>query len=309
MDKAQQLIEFCQAYLENWDAASSTQYNRGTLINRFITWVSVNEPADEGRDLPVYFKHCVRSFIQDHVQPGSANYHNTLVSTFKSILHWLKDERRIDYAPVMDIKWRANEELVRHNTEMHRRKQQDRIKPKEINKLLAEAKRQHNYRVYMAILMMYNFGIRIGEMCSLQFGHFEKRDGRYWVKLYGKSEKRFRRESWVEIGKPIYEIVKTYQQATASVDTDHVCGCSMLLRKGEPITTTILQQNLQDFCQQVIRRRPSSHTFRRSGITNRLEGGHSMQEVARMFRCSEATIRKHYDTDPNSHNLLSTIVH
>lgn len=172
------------------------------------------------------------------------------------------------------------------------------VEPWEINKLVnaIDLKASHGYRDACIILMLYDLGLRCGELCNIAMEdtHLEGRTG--WVYIKASTTKS-RKARPVPIGVKLHEMLTLYIERyrdNVHIRKNKPSGYLFRNKNGQKFSTGGVLQMVYRRCKEAGIRRLHPHLLRHSNATLSIEAGTNELMVKAKLGHADLTMTDYY---------------
>jgi integrase len=258
--------------------------------------------------------HTMTKLVDDFLkfkQFATSNSFKMYKKTISSYLEWLYANGMMPFHLKVRSTWRGTAKQVMEN-DLRRFKMASKVLTHEEVTSILDWCKYNAPREYIAIMFMYNFGMRGSEVLAIQRKHFRYMEGGFYLWTQGKVGKRLKRGSWIQLPrKGFLEDVASYMRTAGLRDKEDFlypkhtksaqktfveAGQLVAVSTGGLKTIEGLNHNLTKIVANITGKRLTSHCFRRSRITTLAAEGFSPYDIARLVRIENInTIRSYYD--------------
>jgi integrase/recombinase XerD len=257
--------------------SSSTIRFYDSGVKSLELYFAASECSNDVCDLTV---HDLRSYLLwlegEGVGPGGIHAYGRAV---RAIFNWAIQEEMLTNNPVSRLKLPS---LPKHRLPS--------IEPATVQKLLHVAKQgSQPYRDTAIIMALFDSGVRVGELVSIQTAHLSFEKG--YFRVLGKGN----RERTVPVGTRTILAINQYQRRERKPATAEIPKL-FLNRLGQPLTVFGVGQRLDDLAKEagIEREACSPHTFRRGFAVQFLRNGGNVFELQQILGHSTLEMTRRY---------------
>lgn len=227
---------------------------------------------------------------KDYMKSLSNTTINNYLRNLKAFFSWLVETEYLDISPLKRIRLLPDE-----------RRQREYLEDEEVMRLLKSMNKSHfhEYRDYMAIMIMLDSGTRLGETLSAENGQLNLHERC----LYLPADKTKGRKA-----RTVYFSAKTAREIKYWLQfRDRYCNSDYLFpvhHSGLPIHLSDFEKNFTKYCQRAgIWKHISPHTLRNNFAKRCLLSGMDIYSLSRLLGHSSVTVTEQAYLDITDRDL------
>lgn len=316
--EAEKEVDLIDVFLQKYQGETRRGYSRIMReIEKFAyEYMEFSKlPVNSGIAIQSMYTAFVR-----HKRFKSASYANWYKSVFQYYLNYLHDSGVIVQPIKLPEYFRiaGNEGILASDIKVL--EASSRILSEDEFKLLLIYCKKVYLPIYVPLMIMWNYGLRINELLWLKRKHFIKYKGRYFMYKFGKYQKKMNKGTWKEVPEELMKYIKWHfnkkaKETNSKITKDTHFFCRMSFnRHGIKYNFTDIpfksdvgfRKLLKKVSSNCLGKAIQTHDIRRSRATSLRKKGVDHYDVEKALDMS-ASILKRYDKEISNLNRVGWI--